>query len=265
MKKKIIFLFLTVSLSINAISKVGNSFTTEEGIDFVKRFYVEYLEISKRETCETLRNNMLSKEYRPKLDIKELDAGYDFMIRAQDANVESAETVTVIPIDNRWYMASYLDIYSNKRIRIPVHLTTINGEPRIDNIITEGDTIPQTTPVGANTAGNTDKDITILKTFYKKYLKQVPNDDLSKCRLKYMTADYFSFVQKSSISDNTKNVFVCGVVQASKLASSTVKVSYLKDWNYLVAFVSNGKKYQKKVHLTTSKGKLAVDRISAIK
>lgn len=265
MKRILIYLFLTVCISINVNSKNENTFTTNKGIDFVKGFYVKYLDISTHETCETLRDKILSKSYRPLLENKERHADTDFIIRGQDANAASAKTVAVTSIGNRWYMVSYLDIYSHKRIQIPVHLTAINGRPCIDNIVTEGEAMPKKTQGETVDKTTYRKDIAALTTFYKKYLKQFPNNDLADGRLKYMTEDYSSFVQKSSISDNKKNVFVCGVAQASKSASSTVKVSYLKDWNYLVTFVSNGKKYQKKVHLTTIKGKLAIDKIADIK
>lgn len=265
MKKIFIFLFLTVCMSINAIANKGNTFTTNQKIDFVKRFYVEYLDISTRETCETLRDKIISKSYRPLLNKKELNAGYDFIIRAQDANQESAETVAVTSMGNRWYIVSYLSSYDNKRIEIPVHLTTINGRPQIDNIVTEGEAMPKKTQGETVDKTICGKDISALTKFYKKYLQQFSNDDWADCRHRYMAGDYYSFVQKSSMSENKKNVLVCGVVQASKQASTTVKVSYLKDSNYLVTFVSNGKKYQKKVHLVTSKGKLGIDKISDMK
>lgn len=252
-------------MSINAIANKGNTFTTNQGIDFVKRFFVEYLDISTCETCETLRGNILSKSYRPLLEKKENDAGADFIIRAQDANPKSSETVAVTSLGNRWYLASYMDIYNKKRVEIPVHLTTINGRPYIDNIVTEGEAMPKKTQGQAVDKTICGKDISALTKFYKKYLQQFSNDDWADCRHRYMTGDYYSFVPKSSMSENKKNVLVCGVVQASKQASSTVKVSYLKDSNYLVTFVSNGKKYQKKVHLVTSKGKLGIDKISDMK
>lgn len=265
MKKIFIFLFLAVCMSINAIANNGNTFTTNQKIDFVKRFYVEYLDISTCETCETLRDKIISKSYRPLLEKKENDADADFIIRAQDANQESAETVAVTSMGNRWYIVSYLSSYDNKRIEIPVHLTTINGRPQIDNIVTEGEAMPKKTQGETVDKTICGKDISALTKFYKKYLQQFSNDDWADCRHRYMAGDYYSFVQKSSMSENKKNVLVCGVVQASKQASTTVKVSYLKDSNYLVTFVSNCKKYQKKVHLVTSKGKLGIDKISDMK
>lgn len=251
-------------MSIDGFSQNGKTYTTKDGADFVKKFYVEYLDILNRETCETLRDKMISKSYSPLLNKKELNAGFDFIIRAQDANAESAETVTVTSLGNRWYIASYMIIYNKKRVEIPVHLTTVNGQPCIDNIITAGETVPQTKQVNKRGVVNTDKDIAALVKFYKKYLKQMSNDESSKCRLKYMTSNYCSFINKTSISENKRNVLVCGVSQTSKSASSTVKVSSLKDWHYLVTFISNGKKYQRKVHITKSKGKLAIDNLFII-
>lgn len=239
--------------------------TTDKGKEFIEKFYVEYLNVLTRETTETLKDNMLTSDFRKRLEKQEASEGADLILRAQDANEESAKTIKVMPKLNRWYVVSYLDIYSNIREEIPVHLTTVAGKTKIDNIIIEGKSIPKAAKSNVKANYNKTKDMALLTTFYEKYLYQVATDEKANCRYGYLTNDLHSRIQKSSMSENRQSELVCGIAQASAAAPATVSVTHLQGMDYLVTFISDGKEYNIKVHLTSANGKFAIVAIDIVK
>ena len=170
MKKNFILTCLAAVMTICMHPNCIYASTTDGGKEFVEKFYVEYLNMLTRETAETLRDNMLTSDFRKRLEKQEASEGADLILRAQDANEESAKTVKVMPKLNRWYVVSYLDIYSNIREEIPVHLTTVAGKTKIDKIVTEGKSIPKVAKSNVKANYDKTKDIALLTTFYEKYL-----------------------------------------------------------------------------------------------
>lgn len=265
MKKRIVLMSLATVLVVSMYANCIYASTTDGGKEFVEKFYVEYLNMLTRETTETLRDNMLTSDFRKRLEKQEASEGADLILRAQDANEESAKTVKVMPKLNRWYVVSYLDIYSNTREEIPVHLTTVAGKTKIDKIVTEGKSIPKASKSNVKANYDKAKDMALLTTFYEKYLYQVATDERVDCRYRHLTNDLHSRIQKSSMSENRKSELVCAIAQASADASSTVSVTHLQGMDYLVTFTSVGKTYRCKVHLTSANGKLAIDAIDIVK
>ncbi len=142
MKTNLLFLFLT-TLLISSIIQCQPKTEEEQIIEMLRKFYTNYMtEVSgaadnnrldslKRIYC----NPALLEKIQIEFDREEL--GYDPFIYAQDVNIESIKTLTIIKdsIVPNYYYVSYRDPYWGGVSKIKLSIVKHNNNYLIDDIL----------------------------------------------------------------------------------------------------------------------------------
>ena len=134
----------TSKLDVERISQSDTSGTetmyVEDSVDstgliFIRKFYEDYLFALENGFADSLIREYSTFELIDKLDSKEL--GYDPFLNAQDFDENLLKTFDVKKSDTPqdYYIASYVDGYSKKKIYIVMSLEQLERKYKINDII----------------------------------------------------------------------------------------------------------------------------------
>lgn len=137
MKSKILFL-LSIVLFFTCSCR-GNHH--KDASQMIKDFYVSYAS-NVANGFDVKNDTLLTENMTPELIAKvhsiRAEALYDPIIRAQDFDLNDVKSFDVKPLEDGWYLVSYLwNSDEKKRTEIPVKATVVNGKLLIDDITPE--------------------------------------------------------------------------------------------------------------------------------
>lgn len=136
MKLKI---FITLPLCLSLwLSSAQTAAATEKATSVITTFYTEFCRLVSGGGDSAAEAALLSGFLTPELiaevhRVREVNL-YDPIIRAQDFDPNSLQTLTVTHVHGDWYAVSYYAPYNRKCVVIPVRTTESEGTIRISGI-----------------------------------------------------------------------------------------------------------------------------------